>query len=155
MSVAANVIPENSPAVRIIKRFGGLTKAARAWKKSKSTVQRWQQSGYIHPDYYDDILAAAVAERVRLDPNDFNVVDVSHPAFSAQCTPSSDSTSDRASLSDQRPTLETEQSQPADQYPGAGAREISRGASSSSEHPSIEPERSGPDNVRGSDRLEN
>ncbi|WP_342714424.1 hypothetical protein AAFG22_14700 [Bradyrhizobium sp. B024] len=143
MSAVAHAIPENSPAVRIIKRFGGLTKAARAWNKSKSTVQRWQQSGYIHPDYYNDILAAAVAERVRLDPNDFNVVDVSHPAFSAPSTASPDSTVARAAGSSPRPTLETELSPLADQCPWAGAREISRGVSSSSEHPSIEPEKSG------------
>jgi len=127
-------------AARIIKRFGGLTKAARAWNKSKSTVQRWQQSGYIHPDYYDDILAAAVVERVRLDPADFNVVDVSHPAFNEGYSPSVDSTADHDAESSQRPTRENGRSPQADQCPGADARGVSRGVSSSSEQPSTAPE---------------
>jgi hypothetical protein len=73
-------------------KFGGLAKAARAWQRPKSTVQRWKKSGHIHPDYYPGILEAAVTHSVVLDARDFNLVDVNHPAFNAPCTPSPDST---------------------------------------------------------------
>lgn len=143
MSAISEAAADDTQAVRIIKRFGGLTKAARAWKKSKSTVQRWQQSGYIHPDYYDDILAAAVIEQVRLDPNDFNVVDTNHPAFNAPCSASPDSTAGRDAGSCQRPKPEIELSPPADQCPEADARGFSRGVSSSSEQSLTAPGQSG------------
>lgn len=103
----ANLDIVDAPARRIIKKFGGLTKAARAWKKSKSTVQRWQESGYIHPDYYDEILNAAVVERITLDPSDFNVVDTDHPAFSAPCIPTDDDTAARSVASSTRPIRES------------------------------------------------
>lgn len=80
MHTPENELPD-TPAGRIIHRFGGLTKAARAWKKPKSTVQRWKQSGHIHPDHYSDILRAAETEHIKLDPKDFIHVDISHPAF--------------------------------------------------------------------------
>lgn len=116
----ANLDIVDAPARRIIKKFGGLTKAARAWKKSKSTVQRWQESGYIHPDYYDEILNAAVVQRITLDPCDFNVVDTDHPAFNAPCTPSSDSTAGHSPGSSTHPTRETSGSPAGECGPGCG-----------------------------------
>jgi len=115
---AAVTTDQQSPAVRIIKRFGGLTKAARAWGKPKTTVQRWQASGYIHPDYYPEILDAAVTTGTALDPADFNLVDVSHPAFNAPSNPSSDNTADRGAGSYPGPKLSTGQSLAPNQ--GAG-----------------------------------
>jgi hypothetical protein len=114
MAVDPQIDPQDTPARRIIKRFGGLSKAARAWRKSKSTIQRWQESGYIHPNYHDDILTAAVAEKITLDPKDFNLVDTAHPAFNAPCTPSSDSTAGHTPGSSTHPIPETSGS-PADE----------------------------------------
>jgi hypothetical protein len=84
----------DTPASRTIHRFGGITRCARALSRPKSTVQRWNDSGFIHPDYYPAILEAAVAAGVRLDARDFNPVDVNHPAFTA-ALPSADSTAAR------------------------------------------------------------
>jgi len=106
LPTAPQIEANDLPAVRIIKRFGGLTKVARALKRSKSTVQRWKQSGYIHPDYYGEILEAAVAERVSLDPRDFNVVDVKHPAFNAQNSPASGDTAPHDASASLGPTLD-------------------------------------------------
>jgi hypothetical protein len=105
---------QDTPAVRIIKRFGGLTKAARAWNKAKSTVQRWKESGYIHPDYVDDILRAAVTEQIELDPRDFNLVDASHRAFNAACTASPDNTAAHTAEPSKRPIVDTDRPHGAD-----------------------------------------
>ena len=100
----------DTPASRTIHRFGGITRCAKALAKPKSTVQRWRDSGFIHPDYYPDILAAAVTEGVLLDVRDFNPVDGRHPAFNEATIPSSDSTADRAPAASEDPNLDTEQS---------------------------------------------
>jgi hypothetical protein len=92
-----------NPATRIIARFGGLTRAAQALDKPKSTVQRWQASGYIHPDYYPGILRAAIKAQVRLEVSDFVHVDPAHPAFSEPKTASPDSTAGHAREPSQRP----------------------------------------------------
>jgi hypothetical protein len=84
----------DTPASRTIQRFGGITRCARALSRPKSTVQRWKDSGFIHPDYYPAILEAAVTEGVRLEVGDFNTVDVNHPAF-APSIPSAVSTAVR------------------------------------------------------------
>jgi hypothetical protein len=89
----------DSPAGRTIQKFGGITRCAKALGRPKSTIQRWKDSGYIHPNYYPAILDAAVAERVQLDVRDFNPVDVNHPAFAAKFVPSADSTSARVASS--------------------------------------------------------
>lgn len=69
---------------------------------------------------------------------------ISRPAgANGPSTASLDSTADRDAESSQRPKPETELLPPADRCPGADAREVSRGVSSSSEHPFAEPERSG------------
>jgi hypothetical protein len=70
-------------------------------------VQRWKNSGFIHPDYYPTILEAAVTEKVQLDVRDFNPVDVNHPAFNASSTPSDDSTAPRAGAASPDPIPET------------------------------------------------
>ncbi len=119
-----------SPAARIITRFGGLAKAARAWSKPKSTVQRWKASGYIHPDYFENILRAAVVENVTLDPEDFNLVDVTHPAFNAPGTPGPDGTGGHTSGSSGDPTSETPRLPNAavDRRAGALSHEMTDGA---------------------------
>lgn len=110
MSHALQIEANDLPAVRVIKRFGGLAKAARALNRSKSTIQRWKQSGYIHPDYYREILEAALAEQVPLDPADFNVVDVKHPAFNVACSQVSGDTAGHDASASRRPIHETAQS---------------------------------------------
>jgi hypothetical protein len=104
------IISNDSAASRTIRRFGGITSCAKALSKPKSTVQRWKDSGFIHPDYYPEILAAAVAEGVVLDVHDFNTVNIDHPAFNAPIIPSPDSTADRAPAASDHPIPDTEQS---------------------------------------------
>ncbi len=66
-------------AGRIIKKFGGISATAAATGFSKSTVQRWKESGHIHPRHNDRILAGALAHGVRLKSSDFQTIDSDHP----------------------------------------------------------------------------
>lgn len=99
-----------APAERIIQKFGGITKCARALKRPKSTVQRWKDSGFIHPNYFPEILDAAVETQIALDPLDFNLVDTRHPAFNAKSTASPDDTSGHVAGSSRDPIPETSES---------------------------------------------
>jgi len=110
-----------------------------AGKNPARTWQRWE-TGEREPS----IRAVAAVERAscgQIKACNWNVIRQSF--LSEQKTASPDSTAGRDAESSRRPKPETEQSPPADQYLGADAPGIARGVSSSSEHPSIEPERSG------------
>jgi hypothetical protein len=104
----------SNPAIRTITKFGGLTKCSVALGRAKSTIQRWQESGYIHPRHYPVIMHAAVTEGVVLDPKDFAGVDADHPAFNEPSTASPDSTADHARGSSPHPSADTEVSPPSD-----------------------------------------
>lgn len=130
-------ISPNNPANRIIQRFGGITQSARAWGKAKSTVQRWKDSGFIHPDYYPGILEAAVVEKVHLDARDFNPVDINHPAFSEPKTASPDSTAGHAAGSSANPIPDTELSPQLDAAPEQSDGTADGGNVSSSSDPHL------------------
>jgi hypothetical protein len=139
-------LPSGNPATRIIARFGGLSRAAQALHKPKSTLQRWRTSGYIHPGYYPDILRAAVEGRIRLEIDDFNHVDPSHPAFSEPKTASPDNTAGHAAGSSPRPTPDTELSPQLEGRPDQSGADSRGFASVSSADPrSIAPAGAGSD----------
>lgn len=68
-------------AGRIIGKFGGISATATATGFSKSTVQRWKESGHIHPRHNDRIVAGALAHGVRLQSSDFQTIDSGHPTL--------------------------------------------------------------------------
>ena len=51
----------------IVSQFGGASRLARALNKTPSTIQRWQQSGYIPGRHYAAIFAAARAHDIAID----------------------------------------------------------------------------------------
>lgn len=61
----------DTPALRVIILFGGLTALAVAIGKRPSTVQRWLDTGYIPPRYQADILSAAQERGIDLKPETF------------------------------------------------------------------------------------
>lgn len=108
-------------------------------KNPARTWQRWE-TGEREPS----IKAIAAVEQASCGQVKVCSWNVIRQIFlNEQKTASPDSTAGHAVGSSQHPTPETEQSPPADQYPGADAREVSRGVSSSSEQSSIAQEKSG------------
>ena len=69
-------------ASRIVQKFGGISATAAATGFSKSTVQRWKESGHIHPRHNDRILAGALAHGIRLNGSDFQTIASDHPELS-------------------------------------------------------------------------
>lgn len=61
----------DTPALRVIILFGGITPLAKAISKPGSTVQRWLESGFIPPRYQAEILAAAGRDGIDLKPETF------------------------------------------------------------------------------------
>jgi len=70
-------IQPTSQAARIIRKFGGIRATARALsfdptrRMPASTVQGWQQRGYVPPPYWERVIDAADARGVHLEPADF------------------------------------------------------------------------------------
>lgn len=58
-------------AVRIIAKFGGIRPMARIINRPTSTVQSWEQSGYIPARQQENILQSARAFGIELTPADF------------------------------------------------------------------------------------
>lgn len=61
----------DTPALRVIILFGGITALAAAIEKRPSTVQRWLESGFIPPRYQALILSAAQTRDIDLRPETF------------------------------------------------------------------------------------
>lgn len=56
----------------IIAKFGSISALARALgHKHSSTVQGWKEKGIIPPRRYEEILRAARATGIELEPEDF------------------------------------------------------------------------------------
>lgn len=61
-----------TPAETIINKFGGLTAFSRALNhRHPTTVQRWKQRGFIPLDRYWQVMDAAEAMGITLQPADF------------------------------------------------------------------------------------
>ncbi|WPZ13224.1 hypothetical protein T8J41_13770 [Nitratireductor rhodophyticola] len=60
-----------SPAEKIIKAFGGMTKLARAHGCAVSTVQGWKERGRIPQDHWLPIIDAAKRDGLDLSLDDF------------------------------------------------------------------------------------
>lgn len=66
-----NTIDREAPASLIAAKFGSPSKLAQAIGRTPSTVQRWLVKGHIPSDYHADVIKAAKAGKVALEPIDF------------------------------------------------------------------------------------
>lgn len=60
-----------SPADKVLKAFGGLSKTAQALNKPVTTVQGWKDRKRIPPEHWREIIAAAEANGQTLTLDDF------------------------------------------------------------------------------------
>lgn len=58
-------------AISIIQKFGGTRDLARKIGKAASTVQSWKEVGRIRDIYEEEILAAAAASGITIEPSDY------------------------------------------------------------------------------------
>lgn len=58
-------------ADKIITKFDGTRELARRLKKPASTVQYWKDKGVIRDIYEEEILAAAAAHGITIEPSDY------------------------------------------------------------------------------------
>ncbi|WP_269581914.1 carph-isopro domain-containing protein [Roseibium sp. Sym1] len=81
---------EFSQADRIVEVFGGRKALAEALgHKHGTTVQRWQETGWIPPKHNEAIIAAAKKLGLRLNIMDFCTVDPSQEGLSDVIDPCS------------------------------------------------------------------
>src|SRR4051812_43538849 len=69
-----------SPASRVIERFGGQSNLARLIDKNPSTVQYWASTGRIPPKWHGRLLEIAGHEGVSLMPSELVAVPGGVPA---------------------------------------------------------------------------
>lgn len=63
-------VSPNSPAARVITRFGGQSNLARLIGKGQSTVQYWATTGRIPPKWHARLIELASEQRVSLSPSE-------------------------------------------------------------------------------------
>jgi hypothetical protein len=68
-----------SPAARVIERFGGQSALARLIDKKQSTVQYWASTGRIPPTWHARLLSLAEEQRVSLEPSELVALPDSTP----------------------------------------------------------------------------
>lgn len=59
-----------TPAARVIERFGGQSSLARLIGKKQSTVQYWSATGRIPPSWHAKLLKLAATQNINLAPSD-------------------------------------------------------------------------------------
>src|SRR5438874_9659922 len=64
------MVVSETPASRVIDRFGGQSKLARLIGKNQSTVQYWASTGRIPPSWHPKLLKLAASEGVNLAPSE-------------------------------------------------------------------------------------
>jgi hypothetical protein len=69
-----------SPASRIIEKFGGQSNLARLIGKRPSTVQYWASTGRLPPKWHAELLALADRERISLTPSELVAIPGPPPA---------------------------------------------------------------------------
>jgi hypothetical protein len=69
----------NSPAARVVDRFGGQSELARHIGKSQSTVQYWVSTGRIPPKWHAPLLELAEREKIALAPSELVALPDSPP----------------------------------------------------------------------------
>jgi hypothetical protein len=74
--------PANSPAARVIQRFGGQSQLARLIDKNPSTVQYWGTTGRIPPKWHARLLELALEQGINLAPSE--MVAVPQPVLDPQ-----------------------------------------------------------------------
>jgi hypothetical protein len=61
-----DIVPADSPATRIIAKFGGQSKLARLIEKNQSTVQYWARTGRIPAKWHARLLELAAEHQIEL-----------------------------------------------------------------------------------------
>jgi P63C domain len=71
--------PEQTPAARVIARFGGQSQLARMIEKGPSTVQYWATTGRIPPKWHSRLLDLAATEGIMLAPSELVALPAATP----------------------------------------------------------------------------